>query len=320
MILLTEHYRDVFSGGTSEPANVILLPGGELHPQLGDELSDGPFTVVADTRNSEDLFAILMVHNALKRNSPGAEIHLKIGYVPYARQDRVANPGEALSIEAMADFINMMQFKSVTIFDPHSDVTPALIRNCHVVSQADIFDEYLILDQTSGYQHHKLNPAEWVLVCPDNGAVKKTDKLAKKFGFAGVVYMDKNRDTQTGKITGTFPRSFVTSEGVHEHMEELEGKRLLVVDDICDGGYTFIQIANELRTFSPKDLYLYVTHGLFTKGLDVVVNAGYNRIITTNAADLASHNYDNWNCPIKGEKELVGETEIVRLQVVKAFR
>lgn len=301
-------------GASSAPADIIRMPGGELHPQLGDTEGDN-FLIVADTRNSEDLFAILMTHNALKRQCPGSPIHLCIGYVPYGRQDRVSNPGEALSIEAMADFINMMQFTSVTIYDPHSDVTPALIKNCKVVSQSDIFADFLVKETRSGFQTHKFVPEEWVLVCPDNGAMKKTDKLIKDFGFAGGVYMDKSRDTQTGKITGTFARLFV-HQGRHTPLEELAGKKLLVVDDICDGGYTFIKIAEALKGFGPTDLELYVTHGLFTKGLDVLVDAGYTRIITTNAAGLESYNYDNWTYPEEDEREMVGNTEIVRIQVV----
>uniref|UniRef100_A0AB39CC65 Ribose-phosphate pyrophosphokinase n=1 Tax=Pseudomonas phage RVTF4 TaxID=3236931 RepID=A0AB39CC65_9VIRU len=316
MIYIRESY---FGGAQSRIAEMVKMPGGELHPQLG-ELDGDSYTLIADTRSSEDLFAILVTHNAIKRNCPGAVIDLRIGYVPYARQDRVANEGEALSIEAMADFLNMMNFRKVEISDPHSDVTPALIKNVKVRTQVEILRKWLVhVDQggESGYQSFKINPTEWVLVAPDAGAIKKTDKIAKELGFSGIVYMDKERDTQTGKITRTFPRLYVEN-GKHTPVSEIAGKKLLVVDDICDGGYTFIQLADALKEFAPEKLDLFVTHGIFSKGTDCLLEAGYNRILTTNAYRLDSWNVDQFLGSSKDVEE-VEASRVIRFRDIQSI-
>lgn len=318
MIHLVERY---IGGSHSTVVDMTKMPGGELHPKLG-EIEGISFLIVADTTSAEDLFALLVTHNAVKRNAPGYPIDLRIGYVPYARQDRVPNEGEALSIEAMADFINMMNFRTVEIADPHSDVTTALIKNCVVLTQEEIIKDHLMhLDfgGRSGQQKFKLNPTEWVLVCPDAGAIKKIDKLQKNIPFAGVVYMDKDRDTVTGKISRTFPRMFAIG-GLQAPIEELKGKKLLVVDDICDGGYTFIQIAAGLKQYEPASLRLFITHGIFSKGTKCLIDAGYDRIYTTNAYGLSNFNIDNWGDAFGDASEQeITDTNVIRFRAIQAI-
>jgi ribose-phosphate pyrophosphokinase len=269
------------------PVEMKHMPGGELHPTIDtDHLDASEYTIYADTKNSDDLFGIALVANAIRRNAqvPIKALSLVIGYVPYARQDRiVGGEGEALSIEVMADFINMLNFDAVIIADPHSDTTPALIRNAKVMSQEMIFSEFLIRE-TADFDTREIayEPSEYILVSPDAGAIKKTEKLATKFGFKGVAYANKTRNTRTGKITGCTVDRLVL-DGEPAMVSQLQGEKLLVVDDICDGGYTFTQLAEVLNTFEPASLELYVTHGIFSKGLEPLYVAGYTRVVTTNA-------------------------------------
>lgn len=311
MIKVTSYWG---SSRSTSIVDVTKMPGGEMHPTIGaDNLNALSYTITADTRNSDDLFAILLVHNALKRNDPGKQISLRIGYTPYARQDRVANRGEALSIEAFADFINMMNFARVEIADPHSDVTPSLIRNAVVVDQTTIVKDHLL--QGSGFRRDLcLDPKEWVLVAPDAGAIKKIDKLYALGGFTGAVYMDKERDTKTGRITRTFPRLYI-QDGKHTPLDHLAGKKLLVVDDICDGGRTFIEIAAALNEYKPEKLSLYVTHGIFSKGTDCLFKAGYDQLFTTNSFDMASWNADHLTLSEDLTEE---EKRVIRFNLIKA--
>ncbi|KAG1390037.1 hypothetical protein G6F58_013116 [Rhizopus delemar] len=93
------------------------------------------------------------------------------------------------------------------------------------------------------------------LMAPDAGARKRVQALAKKLGVADVRFAEKVRDPQTGRITE--PRV----------PDDIPAQPVLVVDDICDGGRTFLELAAALRDKTRQPLYLYVTHGLFSKGL-----------------------------------------------------
>lgn len=59
-------------------------------------------------------------------------------------------------------------------------------------------------------------------------------------------------------------------------------KPILVMDDICDGGATFISLAKEIKAhelYNDQELWLYVTHGIFSKGKQTLLDAGYSKII-----------------------------------------
>ena len=72
----------------------------------------------------------------------------------------------------------------------------------------------------------------------------------------------------------------------------INGKRCLVIDDICVGGATFIQLGNLLKNGGAKEIALYVSHGIFSKGTDKI-NLYYNKIYTTNSFDFKKQNPNN---------------------------
>lgn len=277
------------SSASATMVEVKKLPGGELHPQLELVQIEAPeYNILADTQSSDDVLSIALVVDALRRSKryPNPKINLILGYVPYARQDRVANVGEALGIKVFADFINRLRLTTVTITDPHSDVTTALFDNVRVITQSQLVASYLIDKQG-------LRAAQYLLVSPDAGAIKKTDEIARKLGFAGVVYADKVRNTSTGKIDRTEVTRLLVG-GETRPLSDISNYNLLVVDDICDGGFTFVALAEQLLRHHPLRLELFVTHGLFTKGTDVLFNARYDAIYTTNSYGINDYNVSRY--------------------------
>jgi ribose-phosphate pyrophosphokinase len=143
----------------------------------------------------------------------------------------------------MCDIVNSLGFSIVIVWDVHSDVSLALLDRVH-----------------NKKQHHFYRRIPWtntVLVAPDAGAMKKTLEAAKELGLP-MVRADKIRSADTGEITGTVVYS-----------EHIGDRDFLIADDICDGGRTFIELAKVLRPLTNGKIYLYVTHGIFSKGLDV---------------------------------------------------
>jgi ribose-phosphate pyrophosphokinase len=93
-----------------------------------------------------------------------------------------------------------------------------------------------------------------------------------------VVECSKSRDVKTGKLTG-----------FKVYAEDLEGKDCLIVDDICDGGGTFIGLAGELKKKNAGNLYLAVTHGIFSKGFEELEKC-FDKIFTTDSFKEINHN------------------------------
>lgn len=208
---------------------------------------------------NDDLIALAQTVDALKHQYPLATLFLALPYVPYARQDRACSPGDAFSLRVAANMINGMGFATVTVADPHSGVAEAVINNLFVVNQFEIFGSVKDFSNT-------------FIVAPDQGASKKCEEFAKRAGAKGVVTCAKVREMSTGKITG-----FRVLD------EVIEGADYFVLDDICDGGRTFIEVANALTASAEIcSLDLAVTHGLFTKGVSTV-KIHYDKIYTTNS-------------------------------------
>lgn len=218
--------------------DIFRFPGGEMHVRLTENLPSGYIVnLKADIKTSDDIMTLLLLGDALTRNE-NSIYNLEIPYVPYARQDRVCNPGEPLSVQVMASLINSLKAKKVTIHDPHSDVVSALIHNVQILPQNDLVERAGIL-------------GEKLIICPDAGAEKKIAKLKRPY-----ILCTKERDVLSGEIKRTI---------VHHH-GSLEGQDCLIIDDICDGGRTFIEIAKILRQKNAGKIELYVTHGIFSNG------------------------------------------------------
>lgn len=231
------------------PHTRSVFPGGEVHVRINPTDIGGavPYTILAFIKNSNDVMELLMVTDALRRQGID-RIILCMPYIPYARQDRVCNGGEALSIKVFADIINSQNYEEVQVEDAHSDVAPALLHRCTNLPSSGIF-RYWIPIRMQSILHDPLT-----LVAPDAGAIKKVARMAAEMGVP-FVRADKTRDTKTGDIVGTTVYS--------PHIGDAS---FLIVDDICDGGRTFIELAQVLRPLTNGKIYLYVTHGIFSRG------------------------------------------------------
>ena len=246
----------------------FVFSGGELQVRITNPTSVSTANAIkihADLVNSNAIFELAFLTDAIRRINinPFVPIHLECPYFPAARQDRVMEFGESLSVKVMCDFINSLNFASVTVWDAHSDVTLALLNRVTNIGPERFLDSVLTPNMQKFY----------CVVSPDAGAMKKVAKVAKKFGVP-MITASKIRDTNTGAITGT---------EIHIP-NELIGHKFLIVDDICDGGKTFIELAKAIRLAIHGDnsIELYVTHGIFSKGLDVLVDAGISTIYTAN--------------------------------------
>ncbi len=237
-----------------KPIDTLKFPAGESHVTVSPKQITQTIDIEALLDSNDRIMELLLTIDAVRRLNPIAKIELTIPYFPYARQDRVCNAGEALSVKVMANLINSLKCDRVTIIDPHSDVTPALLNNCDVITQADIIAK----SNLAG----RIKEENWALIAPDAGAVKKTQQVAKSLAsedfLPDILYADKVRNTKTGKITHT------------RFKGEVNKRKVLIIDDICDGGKTFIELAKVLQAKGVEQIYLYITHGIFSYGLEVL--------------------------------------------------
>lgn len=227
--------------------DVFCFPCGEMQVKIKD------FMFIERTHlgirfhfeKNEEIIQLLLLVNAIEEAGLTLDF-LELSYVPFSRQDRVVYKGEAFALKVFANIINSLNIKVVYIDDPHSDVATALIKNCVVRTQVDIFEGYL------------KELGEFYLISPDGGSLKKIYKISEKVDCIDVIECSKKRNLKTGEITET-----------KVYHDDFKGKDCVIVDDICDGGRTFIEIAKVLKAKNARKVVLMVTHGFFTKGMEV---------------------------------------------------
>lgn len=219
------------------------------------------------------------------------EIHLYVPYIMGARSDRKFQEGGNNYLrDIICPVINSLNFKSVTCIDPHSDVLEACIKGFRKESNERLvrfFYENLEMQQRNGCSIKSAESIcnKTILVSPDAGASKKIYKLAEQIGYKGdIITCSKNRD-ENGKLTKTV----VPINGEHVQND------IIIIDDICDGGATFINIAKEIKNYIYEmqqheencylnygKIYLIVTHGIFSKGY-AELNQYFDGIYCTNS-------------------------------------
>jgi len=221
-------------------------------------------TIIARIKNSNDVMELFMAVDALRRIDD-TPINLFMPKLPYAQQDRLCDLGESFSLQVFVNLINNLNLNKVIIVDPHSFVSEAAFHpyKLKVITQLDLINrwpEFIKVLLSS------------VLVSPDSGALKKTAEIGKFLGLKEFVRADKLRDLSTGEIIDTVV-----------YTEDLKGRDCVIVDDICLGGRTFIEIAKALRAKNCGKVILFVSHGVFNNGVTVLENQGIDEIWTTDS-------------------------------------
>lgn len=183
---------------------------------------------------------------------------LVLPYLPYGRADRRFVKGDCAGLSTFGHIINDLGYHEVYSFDVHSSVSRLVCHRLHNVNPMKIIESTL--------DNFTVKPT---IILPDEGSGYRYDWSLLKHNLK-IVNCSKHRDAATGKLT-------------HFEVPEITTSAGLIVDDICDGGATFIGIAKKLKEQQPDvKLYLYVSHGIFSKGLDDLQRY-FEHIYTTNS-------------------------------------
>lgn len=207
---------------------------GELKIKLfgcGKERMD----IVWHYENDAELFTIMCIRDYYASH----KAILYIPYLPHARMDRVKNPEDVFTLRTFAHVINSMDFERVYVWDAHSNVGPALIDRCHDVNALTWIQEAIT---QLGYAKDNI-----CLFFPDEGAQKRYGGMFPDYKQAFGI---KNRNWETGKIEGYM----IIGE------DNVKDNHILIIDDICSYGNTFVKAAEALHEAGANGIDLYVTH------------------------------------------------------------
>lgn len=196
--------------------------------------------LVFNINSYEDLWTLNQIKDVYNHN------HKKVGlYIPClldAQADKRFNPDESSGLKLVCEFINSMKFKYVKVFHPHNpEVVEALLNNSRIIDNHEFVKEII----------HTNIFDDIVLFSSDAGGFKPLMKVADKLQWKGEVYgASKSRKYVDGK-------SILVQE---IDRQDFNGKDILIIDDICVYGGTFVGLAKMLKERNCGKLYLAVSH------------------------------------------------------------
>ena len=232
---------------------VTIFPDGTSQVwHLNDFLLQGTSqaNVVWDFSSESEFLHLSQLKDLLDHY--GFKSNLTLHYLPYARQDKSISNFNTFALHTFAKLINSLNFEEVFVLDPHSSIAIDLIKYINF--------KYPIEEVMNVFTTESID-----LVCyPDKGAVEKYKHI---YGLP-YVFADKVREQSSGKILSLALHGDVT------------GKRVLTVDDLCDAGGTFKLVTQELLKRGASCVMLFVSHGLFTKGIRTLKDSGISKIFS----------------------------------------
>ena len=228
---------------------MILLNGKQV---VLDHFSDGTLSIKESVpreygngrsatltwtfENDEETVALYFLTRHLQEHGV-EDVRLVMPYIPNARKDRCRTDADVFTLKYFAELLNSLRFTSVTVLDPHSMVSEALIDRLVVRTARENIAAAL----------EKIGREDTVLFFPDEGAMKRYAAMTERPYVFGM----KKRDPATRQIL---------EMQVMGTVKELTGKPILMVDDICSSGKTLLYAAGQLKDKGVGDIYLYVSH------------------------------------------------------------
>jgi ribose-phosphate pyrophosphokinase len=244
---------------TGEGFKVITFPDGEKHLKVNELNPKEAVDIICRITNSDDLFLLMQLSDIIQRQELVVR-RLYITYLMGMRCDRVFSMNEAFTLKIITNVINSFNAVEVWIEEPHSLRTEMM---------------------TKGYGHNitlefvRKRLGAYTVCLPDEGAYMRYGK----YGAGSYVLCKKKRDVETGELSGF---AICNTYRYRNH------NGIVVIDDLCDGGGTFVGIAELLRKeLAPKELVLVVTHAVQEAGLKKVASV-YDKVYITDS-------YKDWS-------------------------
>lgn len=259
--------------------NKFSFNDGEVHIKFETELQrKEEYKVVCRIKSADDLFILMQVGDILDRHEITYNLYIK--YLMGMRMDRVMTFNEAFSLKVVANMINTLNYEHAYIFEPHSKRTLSLIKNSE--------DFNMLYYPNSTIYTNVLNnwkKVDTAICYPDKGAYNRYAYTDTYGNGRGNIVLGKTRSVETGEITGM---EIVQCDCVYNP------EHIVIIDDLCDGGRTFIEANKLLKEKYPSaSIDLFVKHMVNYKGLDNVANVFDHVYITTSYDDFKDIKYKN---------------------------
>lgn len=234
--------------------SISRFPDGEVQITLGEFTRKDTIQVLCRITNAEELFLVKQVFDILDRNEMVYDVF--IGYLMGMRMDRVMDLNRPFTLKIVAEILRSSKARTFEILEPHSGRT---------FYEFDTYERRVPkdLNMLEGYQ----------IILPDAGAKQRYESTLHFSFDPDTIFCSKVRDEKTGKIL----RIQI------DNPEVLSDRPMLIIDDLCDGGGTFLGIAEAIRAIKPDaKLNIKVVHAVNGVGLQRLSQT-FDHVFITNS-------------------------------------
>lgn len=186
--------------------------------------------------NDEEMSYLYFLVKHLREKYEISRMILELLYIPHARMDRCKEEEECFTLKYFCDFINSLEFNQVRVFDPHSNVAPALIKNVRISRPANEIQHLL-----------QKYPNATLAFCDEGGVKRYKDIINDTYFIFGVKEREwSSQNINSLQIIGA------------KHM--IAGHDIIIVDDIISRGSTLYLISKQLKDMGCKNIYVWASH------------------------------------------------------------
>ena len=262
---------------------------GEMSVQITESVRGQDVYIIQPTcaPTNDNLMELLIMVDALKRSS-AKSISAVIPYYGYARQDRKAAPRVPITAKLVADLLEAAGITRVVTIDLHA----AQIQGFFNIPADNLFGSILFVD----YLKNK-NLANPIIASPDIGGVTRARSYADKLGY-DLVIVDKKREK-------------ANESEVMNIIGDVEGKDVILVDDMVDTAGTLVKAAEVLKKKGATSVMACCTHGVLSgPAYDRIENSVLDELIVS---DTIPTRKDAKKITVLTASVIIGET-IRRIQ------
>jgi ribose-phosphate pyrophosphokinase len=246
-------------------SSVSHFSDGEIQIHIEESVRGSEVYIVQSTSYpvNDNILELLIMIDALKRASVGV-INVVIPYYGYGRQDRKARSREPITAKLVANLLETTGATRILTMDLHTSQIQGFF---------DIPVEHLYGVPILGQYFQEMGLEDIVIVAPHNGSIGRARKVANLL-HAPIALIDKRR----------FEENSVETTNV---VGNVEGKNVIIIDDLIDTGETITLAAKALAENGAKAIYAGCTHPVFTdKAIEKIEASPIKELVVTNTIQL----------------------------------
>ena len=245
----------------------------ELRASISGSVRGKNLFIITSPHNNSDksindyIMETYLLIRTCKRSDSGT-ITLICPCYPYARQDKKDNSRTCISAKDIADLFTNAGIDRIVSFDLHSAQIQGFFNiPCDNFYCINMIHKYLVDEHNINQEFDKELDTKFVIVAPDEGALKRVQVYANKFKMPFMV-VSKERDySEVNKVD----KAVLIGDKKY-----LEGRTAIIIDDMLDTGGTVIKVGELLMSKGAKDVMVIVTHGILSgPAIDRINNTEY---------------------------------------------